>query len=159
MVAAVAAVATVGTGTSDGAVEAGSPAVAAATALSTSSRRLVGLTNPALTIRRARRFAERRQRAIPLPAGGNFHGIRWHNAQRPITPGAVEQVLEYNARCQWLRAAAERREPAAAQVARLADRWPALRVLPPEPSLLASCYGSHWREMRHARELGLVPST
>jgi hypothetical protein len=162
MVAGVAALAALGSDSSDGAEARATPALAAARALAASSGRVLNLRSPALTLARARRFADRRRRTIPLPRGGNFNGIQWRNAPRPLTPGTVEQILEYNARCQWLRAEAGQREPEAAQVARLADRWPALRELPPASELaglLASCYASHRREVEHARSLALTPST
>lgn len=141
--------------------EARSAAVARASALAARSNRVISVRSPALTTAAARHFARRRQRAIPLPAGGNFNGIRWARAPRPLSPGAAEQTLEYNARCQWLRAAAESREAAAAVVLRSAARWPALRALPPlsaTPSLLADCYASHRREVAYARRGGLIPS-
>lgn len=140
----------------------GGPAVTRAARLARAPDRLAHIRSPTLTVRTARRFASKRQRSIPLPDGGNFNGIRWRNAPDPLTPGAAEQTLEYNARCQWMRAAAEQRTDEAQVVVRMADKWPALRSLPPAgamASLLASCYASHAREVRHATRLQLVPSS
>ena len=119
-------------------------------------------TGPGLTPRRARRLAHRRERSIPLPDGGNFHGVKWENAGAFIERSQLEQVLQYNAWCQWRRARSERREPAAAlRILAVSARWPAFRGQPASTgaSALAGCYASHRREVQHARSRGQTPSS
>jgi hypothetical protein len=99
---------------------------------------------------------------VPLPAAGRFSGIRWETAQADLTPGEVERVLQANARCQWLRAAAASREAATADaVLAEAAGWPAFRDEGPvaESALLLECVASHAREVAYARRLGLPPSS
>lgn len=116
---------------------------------------------PSFSPKQARRLASRRQRLIALPSGGNFAGIRWGNAPRPINPALIEQVIEYNARCQWMRALAEGRQVAeSAEIVRLSARWPALRSAAATSSTaLAECYATHRREVAFALSRHRRPSS
>jgi hypothetical protein len=116
----------------------------------------------------ARAVSAARATAIPLPVSGNFNGIDWEAAGGPITTWQLEQTLEYNAICQWVRAAhAGRHADIARAVLAVVDRWPAVapdanrgpgRPLGSE-MLLRECAASHRREVAYARALGLPPST
>jgi hypothetical protein len=124
----------------------------------------------------ARGEADRTANRLPLPAGGNFNGIRWEQGG-VLTAAEIEGVLEYNAFCQWIRAARDDADPGTA-LAVLDDvpRWPAFRESA-EAGLLSQalaearagsgpvvegvrrdCDGSHEREVAYARERGLTPS-
>jgi hypothetical protein len=52
---------------------------------------------------------------VPLPDGGNFNGIQWENGQYGLPLAIVQAVEQFNAACQWYRAAADGREVATAQ--------------------------------------------
>lgn len=73
---------------------------------------------------RAREVATR----IPLPAGGDFDGIRWAELDGTIRVAQVEEVVQYNAACQWYRALRDGRDVADARRV-IADipGWQALR--------------------------------
>jgi hypothetical protein len=131
------------------------------------------------TRRQARRIASVLARRIPLPAGGNFNGIRWERAGGALTTGQIDAALEFNAACQWLRALRDGREiPTALPVLRLAPTWPALRAQQAGAhwlrdalaqaisggggehlTMLADCDASHARETRYAHAHGRPPST
>jgi hypothetical protein len=125
----------------------------------------------------ARGEADRTAARLPLPTGGNFNGIRWEQGG-VLTAAEIEGVLEYNAFCQWIRAARDGADPGTA-LAVLDDvpRWPAFRETA-EADLLSQavaearggsgpvvegarrdCDGSHGREVAYARERGLTPSS
>jgi hypothetical protein len=113
--------------------------------------------------------------AVPLPAGGNFNGVRWEEAGAGLTEADVHAVQQYNAACQWLRALADGRNAALARAV-LGDvpAWPGFRANAngalwrdalagfPDGELargvLADCRASHEREVAYAKELGLAPS-
>jgi len=123
----------------------------------------------------ARAGAAMRAEGIPLPAGGNFNGIRWELADGDIPAAQMDFVLRYNAACQWLRAW-RRGSATALGVFRRAASWSAFRGdgaarlagVAAEASrgggkdvtaMLAECTASHRREVAYARRLGLAPST
>jgi hypothetical protein len=120
----------------------------------------------------AREGATVRGAGIPLPAGGNFNGIRWELVAGDIPVAQMDLVLQYNAACQWLRAW-RRGSASALGVLRRAASWTALRGssiadVAAEASrgggedvtaMLAECNASHTREVAYARQLGLTPST
>jgi hypothetical protein len=123
----------------------------------------------------ARAGATTRAAGIPLPAGGNFNGIRWELSDGEIPAGTIDVVLQYNAACQWLRAW-RRGSLSALGVLRRATTWSAFRAggevrladVAAEASrgggkdvtaMLADCNASHRREVSYARRLGLAPST
>lgn len=112
---------------------------------------------PHLDVRAALRYIKQRREAIPLPRGGNFNGLRLRKTFR-VAPGELELVLQFNARCQWLRASVSEREAEA--VFAEANSWPAPRTLPlvPYAKLLIDCQRLHVREVSWARQHGLVPS-
>jgi hypothetical protein len=146
---------------------AGEPAVATVALGSFSSRR------------QARRIASVLARRIPLPAGGNFSGIRWERAGGALTTSQIDAALEFNAACQWLRALRDGREMTTAiSVLRLVPNWPALRAQQAGApwlrnalaqaissgggeylTMLADCDASHAREARYAHAHGRPPST
>ncbi len=112
--------------------------------------------------------------SVPLPTGGNFNGIRWTDLEA-ATDTDIRFLLQYNAACQWLRAAADRRD-AANQDAIWSQlpTWPAMRLdgygeqfqsarapaLQGRDSALSRrCVESHERETSYARGLGLTPSS
>ncbi len=123
----------------------------------------------------ARDGAAVRAAGIPLPAGGNFNGIRWELLQGDIPATQMDFILQYNAACQWLRAwrrgsaralgvfqrAASRSafrgggELRLADVAAEASRGGGKDVT----AMLAECNAAHTREVAYARGLGLRPST
>ena len=124
----------------------------------------------------ARVAAAERAAAVPLPAGGTFHGIRWELAGT-ITHAEIDGVLQYNAACQWLRAWRDGRERTrAVSVLRAAPGWSAMRGTESAEVLarvaaevkagggenatlmLAECDASHAREVEYAARLGLTPS-
>jgi hypothetical protein len=125
----------------------------------------------------ARARAQALASEVPLPDGGNFHGIRWEEAGGVVSGPALEAVLQYNAACQWLRAWHDGREAKVA-LAVLGDvaAWPALRgtgaaaawsevvadiVRGDGPALrgvLADCEFGHAREVAYAERLGLPAS-
>jgi hypothetical protein len=122
----------------------------------------------------ARAGASARAAGIPLPAGGNFNGIRWELADGEIPAATMDFVLQYNAACQWLRAW-RRGSGRALTVLRRAASWSAFRggevrlaTVAAEASrgggkdataMLADCNSTHTREAAYARQLGLTPST
>lgn len=123
----------------------------------------------------ARAGASERAAGIPLPAGGNFNGIRWELADGEIPAETIDFVLQYNAACQWLRAW-RRGSGSAVGMLRRAASWSAFRVggevrlagITAEASrgggkkvtaMLADCQATHTREVAYARRLGLTPST
>jgi hypothetical protein len=123
----------------------------------------------------ARAGAAVRAAGIPLPAGGNFNGIRWELTDGDIPAGQMDFVLRYNAACQWLRAW-RRGSASALGVFRRAVSSPAFRGegatrlagVAAEAgrgggkdlsAMLADCNASHGREVAYARRLGLAPST
>jgi hypothetical protein len=126
----------------------------------------------AYTPQTARAGAAVRGADIPLPAGGNFNGIRWEDMQSEIPAATVDTLLQHNAACQWLRAW-RRGSGTALEVFRRAAAWPALQRSPIEAvageasrgggrnltAMLAQCNASHTREVAYARGLGLAPST
>jgi hypothetical protein len=120
---------------------------------------------------KAAQTAEQLAADIPLPPGGNFNGIRWDLAPG-VTRSDVEFTLEYNAACQWARAAADGRtsEVATAVLEQVAD-WPALRLT--ETAFVwqqrakdvaaglgapAECVAQLAREQAHAKAQGLTPT-
>ena len=125
----------------------------------------------AYTPQTAREGAVVRGADIPLPAGGNFNGIRWEGMTGEITVATVDSLLQYNAACQWLRAW-RRGSAIALRVFRRAASWSTLREAPiaevaDEASrgggenlaaMLSQCNASHTREVAYARQLGLAPS-
>ncbi len=125
----------------------------------------------------ARETARRRAAAVPLPAGGNFNGIRWELAEEGVPGGAIDSVLQYNAACQWLRALRDGRErEVAEQILGNVPGWPLLRDGgsgsmiaraaqelragggATATAILADCDATHEREIAYARKLGLPPS-
>jgi hypothetical protein len=124
----------------------------------------------------ARAAAAERAAAVPLPAGGTFHGIRWEHAGT-VTRAGIDAVLQYNAACQWLRAWRDRRERARAiAMLRAVPGWSAMRGTESAAVLtrvaaevragggenarlmLAGCDASHAREVEYAARMGLTPS-
>lgn len=64
---------------------------------------------------------------VPLPTGGNFNGVRWNDLQT-ATDDDINFILQFNAACQWLRAAADQRDPeATGAIWKLIPVWPAMR--------------------------------
>ena len=63
----------------------------------------------------AEELAARVAAGVPLPAGGNFNGIRWAELDGTITAAQVQEVVEYNAACQWYRALRDGRQAADAR--------------------------------------------
>ena len=129
----------------------------------------------AVTAESARTAAVERAAAVPLPAGGTFHGIRWELAGT-LTHADIDSVLQYNAACQWLRAWRDGRERSrAVSVLRAVPGWSAMRgtesaeVLSrvaaevragggeSATSMLADCDASHAREVEYAARMGLNP--
>jgi len=120
----------------------------------------------------ARAAVATRGAGIPLPAGGNFNGIRWELLQGEIPAQRVDALMQYNAACQWLRAW-RRGSGNALRVLRGAASWTALRGSPIAAvaaqasrgkgddleTMLAQCDASHTREVAYAKQLGLTPST
>jgi hypothetical protein len=123
----------------------------------------------------AREGAAVRAAGIPLPAGGNFNGIRWELLEGDIPAAQMDFVLQYNAACQWLRAW-RRGSSSALGVLRRAASWSAFRAggevrladVAAQASrgggkdvtaMLADCNATHTREVAYARRLGLRPST
>jgi len=127
----------------------------------------------------AREAAARAQQTLPLPAGGNFNGIRWEEAGGVFTDADVAFVTQYNATCQWYRALKDGREAErAARIVQEAPGWPALRDTEPAAALVAAahevltggfgpaagalleqCLAAHIREVAWAEQMGLAPST
>ena len=124
----------------------------------------------------ARAAAAERAVAVPLPAGGTFHGIRWELAGA-LTHADIDGVLQYNAACQWLRAWRDGRERArAVSVLQAVPGWSATRgtesaeVLSrvaaevrarggqTATAMLADCDASHAREVEYAARMGLTPT-
>lgn len=104
---------------SDPSTQAGELAAAAPIEFGETATRWNG---PALVAR-----AELLGQAVPLPAGGNFNGIRWKDMQ-DAGDQDIQFLLQVNAACQWLRAAADQRDAAASsQILREIPQWPALR--------------------------------
>lgn len=66
---------------------------------------------------------------VPVPAGGNFNGIRWAELDGTIGAKDVQVVVEYNAACQWYRALRDGRQTDEARRV-IADipRWQATRA-------------------------------
>jgi hypothetical protein len=121
----------------------------------------VNLAGPGLAPAAARAMARERAAAIPLPDGGNFHGVHWPRAPA-TTPGELERVLQHNARCQWLRARAAGRHPGEAdRVLAATAQWPALVAegALPESRVLLECVASHREEVNFAQARGLTPSS
>jgi hypothetical protein len=133
---------------------------------------------PAYSPSAARLAANVRGTTIPLPAGGNFNGIRWEQAGQRLPAAAIVGVLEYNAACQWLRTWRDGRDrPLAVRVLRTVRSWPAFRGTEAGRSLarvaaeaaagggrsataaLTECDASHAREVAFATGRGLTPST
>jgi hypothetical protein len=131
---------------------------------------------PAVSGTSARMAAAERAAAVPLPAGGTFHGIRWELAGA-ITRADIDGVLQYNAACQWLRAWRDGRERTrAVGVLRALPGWSAMRGTESAEVLsrvaadvkagggenaslmLADCDASHAREVEYAARMGLTPS-
>jgi hypothetical protein len=115
-----------------------------------------------------------RSLAVPLPAGGTFSGIEWENGGPRVTNQDIDEVLEYNAACQWLRAWHDGREtPVAVRVLQTAPQWPALRGTdsgdalakvatevvagggPTVRTVLRDCQAAYARERRYAARVGL----
>ena len=129
--------------------------------------------------REAREAAARAAQKLPLPAGGNFNGIRWEEAGGIFTDTDVAFVTQYNATCQWYRALKDGRElELAARMVQEAPGWPALRDTEPAAALVAAarevltggsgpaagalleqCLAAHAREVTWAEQMGLAPST
>ena len=125
----------------------------------------------------ARGEADRTADRLPLPGGGNFNGIRWEEGG-VLTAAEIEGVLEYNAFCQWIRAARDDADPGTALgVLDDVPQWPAFRGTA-EADLLSEavaearagsgpvldgarrdCDDSHVREVAYAARLGLAPSS
>lgn len=111
--------------------------------------------------------------SVPLPTGGNFNGIRWDELKTG-TDTDIRFVLQYNAACQWLRAAAGRRDSDRQDaIWDELPRWPAMRLggigaqfmssrseaLQGRGSaLLDRCVESHLREVEFATAAGRHPS-
>jgi hypothetical protein len=123
----------------------------------------------------ARAGATVRGASIPLPAGGNFNGIRWELVDGDIPPAQMDFVLQYNAACQWLRAW-RRGSATALGVFRRAASWSAFRgngatrlaAVAAEAgrgagkdltAMLSDCNAAHRREVAYARRLRLAPSS
>lgn len=65
---------------------------------------------------------------VPLPAGGTFDGIQWAELDGTITAAQVQEVVEYNAACQWYRALRDGRQVAdARRIVADAPFWQGLR--------------------------------
>jgi hypothetical protein len=123
-------------------------------------------------LRRSEQLGQR----VPLPHGGNFNGIRWEEAGA-ATDADIAFVQQYNAACQWLRAADEGREAERLAVMwQEIPAWPAMRLggnaeaflsalaeqrgggESGEPALLQACRESHERETAYAISLNRLPS-
>jgi hypothetical protein len=146
-----------------------SPAVTLAEQLTHEPDALPGFAT-AIPSDRAWAEAQRRATRIPLPVGGNFNGVRW--TTRPtLTPAQIEQILEYNAMCQWLRARRDQRDrDRAEQVLATVPSWPTMRAHGQSVAIavgdataamargiLADCERSHVREVAYARAARLAP--
>lgn len=111
--------------------------------------------------------------SVPLPTGGNFNGVQWETIGN-ATDQQIARIQQYNAACQWLRAAADGREPdVTTAVLGAASEWPALRTLDESFNIkqalttgrdrvtpqnaLTECRASHEREIAYARSRGLAP--
>lgn len=78
--------------------------------------------------RRAAALAANLATRVPLPAGGNFNGIQWSELDGAIGAALVQEVLEYNAACQWYRALRDGREVGdARRVIADAPSWQGIR--------------------------------
>jgi hypothetical protein len=123
----------------------------------------------------AREGAAVRAAGIPLPAGGNFNGIRWELLEGDVPAAQMDFILQYNAACQWLRAW-RRGSAGALRVFRRAASWSVFRgegasrlaAVAAQASagggaaataMLSECEAAHRREVAYARRLGLAPST
>lgn len=115
---------------------------------------------------------------VPVPVGGNFNGVRWPDLGT-ATDADIAFILQYNAACQWLRAAADGRDSSrASAVWNEIPDWPAMRIGgnaaafvaalaalqrgdagEPDLVLLRACRESHERESSYARTKGLPAST
>ena len=120
--------------------------------------------------------AEDSHTPFPLPAGGNFNGIRWPQDEKLEAP-VVEATQAYNAACQWLRAWRDGRYERALAVLAEIPSWPAIEAAGSAPVLelvakeaaagggktvagvVAACDASHVREVSYARGQGLTPSS
>jgi hypothetical protein len=146
-------------------------------ALASRLARAPSAAGPAYPASAARLAANARGIAIPLPAGGNFNGIRWELAGKELPSATIDGVLQYNAACQWLRTWRDGRARAlAARVLRSVPSWPAFRGTDAGRSLarvaadaaagggetaaaaVAGCDASHAREVAYAASRGLAPS-
>lgn len=126
----------------------------------------------------ARIFATERSSSIPLPVGGNFNGVQWEQFDGPVPLPVLDGILEYNAACQWLRAAADGRETETARaVLPAVSEWPSLRGTESATSVkraaaelsanspssgsgvLRDCREIHGREVLYATTQGLRPTT
>lgn len=115
---------------------------------------------------------------VPLPRGGNLNGIQWERAQGTLAASEAEGVVEYNAFCQWLRAARDNRDrDLALSVLDDVPQWPAFRQQDARSLLfkavteahagagdmleqvLTDCDVSHEREIAYASSLRLPPSS
>lgn len=111
----------------------------------------------------ARSLASSQRQSVPLPEGGNFNGIRWEELAGPVSAAEVEIMTEFNAACQWLRAAADGREKGVAEKI-LGDvpNWNAIREIgfpAGDPRQLEECRQASQRERAYAGKLGLLPSS
>lgn len=115
---------------------------------------------------------------VPLPAGGNLAGIRWEEAGAGFSEAEIATVVQYNAFCQWLRAAHDGRDAQTA-LAVLDDvpMWPGFRDQPDDglirqivaeahagsgaalANAVSDCQRSHDREVAYAASRGDTPST
>ena len=78
--------------------------------------------------RRAAALAADLATRVPLPAGGTFNGIQWSELDGTIGTAQVQEVVEYNAACQWYRALRDGREVAdARRVIAEAPGWQGIR--------------------------------
>jgi len=123
----------------------------------------------------ARSVAGRRGAAVPLPPNGNFNGIEWERAGGVFGDAEIEGALEFNAACQWMRAAHDGTNGDALAVLDRVPNWPTFRHGdgsigqavaeahagggPVYEAMLAECEASHDREVRYAAEQGLTPSS
>jgi len=112
--------------------------------------------------------------SVPLPAGGNFHGVRWDELET-ATDTDIRFLLQYNAACQWLRAAVDRRDSDTQDALwNELPHWPAMRLNDigsqftaarasalqgGDSPLLNRCVESHLREVEFATASGQNPST
>lgn len=112
---------------------------------------------------------------VPLPTGGNFNGIRW-NDLHTATDDDINFILQFNAACQWLRAAADQRDTKdASAIWKLIPTWPAMQRggngdmflaalgqlwaagTSEEPVALTACRESHERETLYATDHDRTP--